>query len=190
MQGGYLFYFPDRKELQKTKRLHGVIPLESAKIETELPPSMADSHRREGEWAPAPPRPGLGLGLRALRAVLCCPWGRSEDLPVAGPGWLLRPASPPPTFNHLALAVPPRLPHQPAPAPLPLPLPPPCRLHHHHHPPLHPRLLLRSPLLRAVRPQPGGADGLDQRHVAGKHRAARLGGWVAGWLGRWCVCVS
>jgi hypothetical protein len=91
-QGGYLFYFPDRKELQKTKKLHGVIPLESAKIETELPPSMADSHRREGGCARALGSRPLALGP-ALLATLCCT-ALQDDLKksaAAAPSFCYRP---------------------------------------------------------------------------------------------------
>ncbi|KAL4859323.1 Sesquipedalian-1 [Chlorella vulgaris] len=41
LKGSYLFYFPTRKNILRAKRVHGVIPLESAKIETELPPALS-----------------------------------------------------------------------------------------------------------------------------------------------------
>ncbi|KAL4458474.1 hypothetical protein ABPG75_013339 [Micractinium tetrahymenae] len=48
LKGGFLFYFKGRTDPQHASKLHGVIPLESAKIETELPPSAAGSRRPEG----------------------------------------------------------------------------------------------------------------------------------------------
>ncbi|KAL4422177.1 hypothetical protein ABPG77_006866 [Micractinium sp. CCAP 211/92] len=50
LKGGFLFYFKGRTDPQHAKKLHGVIPLESAKIETELPPTVAGAQRAQGHF--------------------------------------------------------------------------------------------------------------------------------------------